>query len=34
MITVKRDPELSRVIPLDVPNRFMLLSLSAPSRGG
>ena len=24
---VKHDPELSRVIPLDVPNRFMLLSL-------
>jgi hypothetical protein len=34
MVTVKRDPELRRVIPLDAPNRFMLLSLSAPSRGG
>ena len=27
MITVKRDPELSSIIPLDVPNRFQLLSL-------
>ena len=27
MIKVKRDPDLSSVIPMDVPNRFMLLSL-------
>ena len=27
MINVKRDPELSKVVPMDVPNRFMLLSL-------
>ena len=27
MIEVKRDPELSTLIPMDVPNRFQLLSL-------
>ena len=27
MIKVKRDPELSGIIPMDVPNRFQLLSL-------
>eukprot|EP01050_Picozoa_sp_SAG11_P006514 SAG11_NODE_508_length_8874_cov_5.205812_4_plen_136_part_00 len=27
MIEVKRDPKLSRVVPMDVPNRLMLLSL-------
>ena len=27
MVKVKRDPELSQIIPLDVPNRFQLLSL-------
>ena len=27
MVLVKRDPELSAIIPMDVPNRFQLLSL-------
>ena len=27
MIKTKKDPELSELIPLDIPNRFMLLSL-------
>ena len=27
MILVKQDPELSKVVPMDVPNRFQLLSL-------
>ena len=27
MVQVKADPELSELVPMDVPNRFMLLSL-------